>query len=211
MQNQIKKWDELSRETVFQKYGRKIEKVMYRLPNGQESDFYIKKEGNPVCVLALTKDNKVIIARQFRAGPQEILSELPGGGMEAGETPEQAMARELLEETGYQGKMQLITQAYECGYSTMNRYCLVATDCEKIAEPKNDPNEPIEVVLLTLPEFRQLLRSGKMTDLEVGYLGLDYLKLLNSLDYQHSKNPKNLSTDNPTAEKLASKGQVITK
>ncbi len=26
--------------------------------------------------------------------------------------------------------------------------------------------------------FRKLLRSGLMTDVEVGYLGLDYLKLL---------------------------------
>ena len=55
---------------------------------------------------------------------------------------------------------------------------MVATNCEKVAEPQNDENEPVEVVLLSINEFRELLRSGKMTDVEVGYLGLDYLQLL---------------------------------
>lgn len=178
MVNEIKPWEEISREIVFQKYGRKIEKVICKLPNGQEADFYIRNEGSPVCVVALTKDNKVIIAKQFRPGPKEILWELPGGGMENNETPEQAMARELLEETGYQGKLRLVARAYESAYSTINRYCFVATDCEKIAEPKSDENEPIEVVLLPIADFRSLLRSGKMTDVEVGYLGLDFLNML---------------------------------
>lgn len=178
MTDKIKKWKELSRETVFQKYSRKIEKVIFRLPNGEESDFYLKRESTPVCVLAIAKDQKVILAKQFRPGPNEILLELPGGGIEAGETPEHAAERELLEETGYKGNVKLVTASFDCAYSTMKRYCLVATDCEKVAEPQNTETEITEVVLLTLPEFRELLRSGKMTDVEVGYLGLDYLGLL---------------------------------
>jgi len=178
MTNEIKKWEEISREIVFQKYSRKIEKVIYKLPNGKESDFYIKKEGPAVCVVALTKDKRIIITKQFRPGPKEILLELPGGGVEKDETPEQAMERELLEETGYKGKMQLVTKAYDCAYSTMERYCLVATDCEKITEPENNENEPIETSLLDLADFRKLLKSGPMTDVEVGYSSLDFLNLL---------------------------------
>lgn len=66
----------------------------------------------------------------------------------------------------------------DCGYSTMDRYCFVATECEKKAEPKNDENEFIEVVLMPLKDFRDHLRGGRLTDVEIGYLGLDYLNLL---------------------------------
>ena len=178
MSEKIEKWEELSREIAFQKYNRKIEKVIFRLPNGEESDFYLKKEGPYFCILALTPDKKVILAKQFRPGPNEILLELPGGGIKEGETPGQAIERELLEETGYRGKAELVTEAFDCAYSTAQRYCFVAEDCEKVADPQNTSTEITEVVLISLSEFRKLLRSGKITDVEVGYLGLDYLGLL---------------------------------
>jgi ADP-ribose pyrophosphatase len=174
----IQKWEELSRETVFHQYGRGVEKVAYRLPNGKETDFYIKKEGRAACVVALTKDNRVIVTKQFRPGPDEILLELPGGGVGGDETPEEAVERELLEETGYRGNIQFVGKIFHDAYSTNVRHCFVATECEKVADQNLDENEQIEVVLLTLPEFRELLRSGKMTDVESGYRGMDFLGLL---------------------------------
>lgn len=177
MPNKIEKWEELSREPAFQKY-LKIEKISYRLPDGKVGDFYIKKEGPAAGILAITKDQQVILVKQFRPGPNEILNELPGGYVDAGETPEQAAERELLEETGYKGNAKLVATAYDCAYSTMKRSCVVITDCEKIAEQKLDETEFVEVVLMSLSEFRELLKSGKNTDVEVGYIGLDYLGLL---------------------------------
>ena len=178
MPNKIEKWKELSREIVFQKYSRKIEKVMYKMPNGKENDFYLKKEGPATGILALTKDQRVILVKQFRPGPNEILNELPGGYVGKSETLEKAAERELLEETGYKGDTKLVATVFDCAYSTMNRYCVVVTDCKKVAEQKLDKNEFAEVVLMPLSEFRELLKSGKNTDVEVGYIGLDYLELL---------------------------------
>ncbi len=178
MASSIKDWIEQSRELVFKKYSRAIEKVDFELPSGKISDFYIKSEDQVICTLAITSDNLVILARQFRPGPQKILNELPGGRMEKDETPIQAAARELLEETGYQGKMEHVTTAFDCAYSTQIRHCFVATDCIKVKDQQLDEDEFAEVVLLPLNEFRDLLRSGQMTDVEVGYLGLDHLGLL---------------------------------
>lgn len=178
MFEKIKKWTEISHQIVFEKYGRKIDKIVFRLPNGKEKDFYIKKEGPAVSIVALTKDKKIILVRQFRPGPREILNELPGGYVDDNEKPEEAAARELFEETGYQGKIKLIGRAYDCAYSTMNRYCVIATDCELVANQKFDDAEFMEVVLLSIDDFRKLLRNGAMTDIEVGYIGLDYLNLL---------------------------------
>ena len=44
MSRLIKKWVELSRQEAFRKYSRKIEKVVFRLPDNSETDFYIKQE-----------------------------------------------------------------------------------------------------------------------------------------------------------------------
>lgn len=178
MPSKIEKWKELSREIAFQKYSRKIEKVMYKMPDGKESDFFLKKEGPAMGILAITKDQHIILVKQFRPGPNEILNELPGGYVEENETLEQAAERELLEETGYKGGAKLVATAYDCAYSTMNRHCVVVTDCEKVAEQNLDKNEFAEIILMPLLEFRELLKSGKNTDIEVGYIGLDYLGLL---------------------------------
>ncbi len=174
----VKPWKELSRERIFCEYGRGIDKVAFHLPNGKIIDYYLKQEGECVCTLAITKDQQVILARQYRPGPGEILDDLPGGGIEKGESPKKAALRELLEETGYSGQAKLLGRNYYCAYSNSYRWCFVVTDCEKVQEPRADGNEFVEVCLVSIDEFREILRSGKITDATTGYLGLDMLGLL---------------------------------
>ncbi len=50
--SKIRKWIAVSRKVIFQKYGRKIEEVIFKMLDGKESDFYLKKEGTAVCVFA---------------------------------------------------------------------------------------------------------------------------------------------------------------
>ena len=47
----------------------------------------------------LLKESKILLTLK-RSGPYEGLSDLPGGGIEYGETPEHTLKRELLEEVG---------------------------------------------------------------------------------------------------------------
>ncbi len=186
--NEIKPWEEVSREVMFEKFGRGIEKVLFRQSDGEEYDVYVKKEAVSVAVVALTKDRQVILTRQFRPGPKKVLYELPGGGLIKGKSLQESMEQELLEETGYQGKMKFVTSLVDCGYSTRVKNCFVATDCEKVEDIAGDLHdddgdargfkEEIEVELVSLKEFRELLRGGQNSDIEIGYLGLDYLGLL---------------------------------
>ena len=174
----IVNWQELSREVVFQKYNRVIEKVVFKMPDGTEKDFYIKKERPAAAVLALTPDKQVILVKQYRPGPQKIILELPGGYTNKNEDAQTAIERELLEETGYRGNIQHVTDSLDCAYSTMIRSCFVATDCMRVAEQKLEAAEFAEVTLVPLNEFKNIVRSGQMTDVEVALLGLDFLKLL---------------------------------
>jgi mutator protein MutT len=47
----------------------------------------------------LLKESKILLTLK-RSGPYEGLWDLPGGGIECGETPEHTLKRELLEEVG---------------------------------------------------------------------------------------------------------------
>lgn len=174
----VKAWKELSREEAYKKYSRKIDKVDFELPDGSTADFYIKAEGPAACVVALTDDQQVILVRQFRPGPRAILDELPGGFVEPNENPEAAARREFREETGYDGAFEFVGTCLDDAYSTLERYCYVATGCKKVGEPQHTPTEQPEIVLVSLEDFRKHLRGGRMTDVEVGYMGLDFLGLL---------------------------------
>lgn len=179
MNNKVQNWEEISRESVFSKYGRGIERRVFRLPDGKETDFYLNSGHDSVACLAMTKDNHVILAKQFRPGPAEVLLEMPGGGSKDGEDLEVAINRELLEETGYRGVSRFVGTVLPSAYATYKKNVFCITECEKISEPVLEDNgEATEPTLISLEEFRTLLRSGKMTDVELGYLALDFLELL---------------------------------
>lgn len=170
-------WIKIEEEPYRAGY-RKMIKKKFQLPDGKVADFDIKNEGPAVCVLALTENNTVLLVRQYRPGPEKILLEMPGGGMRGDEEAEEAMRRELLEETGYAGDIKFVGLSMDCAYSTMRRYNFVATNCRKIQEAMLDETEFVDVVEVSLEDFRKHLRTGELTDVESGYLGLDYLELL---------------------------------
>jgi ADP-ribose pyrophosphatase len=148
------------------------------MPDGREAEFDIRNEGPSVSILAFTPDQKVIIAKQYRPGPGKVILDLPCGALEKNEIPLEGAARELLEETGYAGELTEVGTCYEDSYSTKIRHNFIALNCSKIQDPAGDENEFIEPVLHTLAEFRVLLRSGELTVVETGYLGLEKLGLL---------------------------------
>jgi ADP-ribose pyrophosphatase len=155
---------------------RRMLKRTFLRPDGTVADYDIKNEGRPVCVLALTPTQDVILARQFRPGPEQVLLELPGGWVEAEENPDAVIERELLEETGYVGNFQRVGTNYHCAYSTALRHNYVATQCHRMQAPAAE--EYIEVVTLSIGAFRAQLRSGRLTNVECGYMGLEFLGLL---------------------------------
>ncbi len=174
----IHEWNELSRTQAFKKYSRKIDEVIFELPNGVKADFYIKVEGPASAIVGLTPDNKIILVRQYRPGPKQILREIPGGFVDPGDQPMETARREFIEETGYDGEFEFVGTCIDDAYSTMMRYCYVAKNCRKVGEPQSTDTEQTEVVLVTLDDFRKQLRAGELTDTEVGYLCLDHLGLL---------------------------------
>ena len=170
-------WKKVSQRRKYDGW-RAIDGVTFDLPTGIQVEYDIVQSGYSACVLALTPENQVILAKQFRPGPEKELLELPGGAVDSGEELTDAIRRELLEETGYTGDFRLVGSEVRDAYSTATGHCFVATNCLKVQEPENHPREPIEIVLMSLEDFRKHLFSGQLSDTASGYRGLEYLGLL---------------------------------
>ncbi|SOC46187.1 ADP-ribose pyrophosphatase YjhB, NUDIX family [Blastococcus aggregatus] len=65
--------------------------------------FYVAEHRDWVNCVVVDEDEHAVLVRQYRHGVGKHVLELVAGGVEPGETPEDAVRRELLEETGYTG------------------------------------------------------------------------------------------------------------
>ena len=103
-------WHTDSEETVFRTPVFAVKKKMQTAEAGPTGAYYSVSGSRCVCVVALY-EGKLVMVRQFRHGSDRITSELPGGIVDAGETPEEAAGRELEEESGFRtGKVTLLGQ-----------------------------------------------------------------------------------------------------
>lgn len=173
-----KKWRKLSE---------KVRKIGYRtlvfkefvIPDGSRKEFttYSKIGSRDVAVIALTKDKQVIIARQFRPGPEKVMDELPGGDAEPGETDEAVAKRELLEETGYViGGIEYLGPAYRDAYSNAQVHYFIAYDCTQESQQRLDIGEFIEAITITIPDLLENARQGNMTDAAAVLLAYEKLQ-----------------------------------
>jgi ADP-ribose pyrophosphatase len=168
-------WHKLEERVVYERF-RRIVSRRFALPDGQEADFEVTDGPDTVAVLALTEDDQVVLVREFRPGPEELILELPGGLIDEGQTPKEAARRELLEETGYEGAITPVGTLLVDAYSAFSKHAFVATGCRKVSDPAE--GELTVPVLMTLADFREHLRGGRLTDVDAGYRALDHLGLL---------------------------------
>lgn len=114
-------------------------------------------------ILALTKDEEVVLVRQYRHGVCELLWELPGGVVEDGEDPSVGAQRELLEETGYAASNLIeVGRLYpNPALQTNTLHCFLARDVIKVGGQNLDAGEDIEVQLVPLDELIEMAKRGE--------------------------------------------------
>lgn len=112
-----------------------------------------------VNVVALTPDGQLVLVRQWRHGTRRFELELPAGMIEPDETPEQAAARELREETGYTADSfsRLGEVAPNAAFQANRCFTVLAEGCRPTSETSFDEGEDIEIVLSSPAELRAQL------------------------------------------------------
>lgn len=139
----------------------------YELPDGSQKEYttYGQPGDSSASVIALTPDGQVVIAKQFRTGPEQIMYDLPGGDVDPGETPMQAAARELREETGYEAeRIEYLGGVYRDAYSNVIGHCFIAYECRLTSSQMFDEGEFVEVELISIKQLLENARSTRMTD-----------------------------------------------
>ena len=117
-----------------------------------------------VTVVAVTEDERILLVRQYRHGADQVLLETPGGLVDDTESPHQAAARELREETGYQAQqIEPLGWVFPNPAIQTNRlHIFLATGVKRVGALRPDEHESIEPVLLDQQVVRRQLRQGQI-------------------------------------------------
>jgi len=131
---------------------------------GREHDFYVLEAGDWVNVVPLTPEGQVLLVRQFRHATREVTIEIPGGLIEDGQTPEEAAARELLEETGYSASELIYLGRVRPNPAILTNWCytFLARDVFRVSQIQTDETEELELVKLGLDRISEMIASGEI-------------------------------------------------
>jgi ADP-ribose pyrophosphatase len=136
-----------------------------QLPNKCLATREIVEHANSVCIVPLDDEGNVVMVRQYRKPTEAELLEVPAGGMEEGEAPEEAVQRELQEEIGYTaGKLRHLSSFWLApGWCTEYMHAYLATDLN-ISRLDPDDDEIISVERIPLHQIPELIARGEIQD-----------------------------------------------
>ena len=159
------KWKTLSSEYITRHKYFTARKDKCETPEGKIiEEYFVVEMPVSACALSLTEDGAVIMIKQYRHPIGQTILELPGGFIDENELPEAAMARELMEETGYEFSSveQVGTIAANPGVLDNFTCLFLARGGKKTGVQKLDHNEDIEVITISLNELKKLFLENKI-------------------------------------------------
>jgi len=143
----------------------KLREDTVELASGRTALREVVEHDEVVGVVPLDHNGKVILVRQYRLPAQEPLLEIPAGGVDRGESAEEAAQRELQEETGYRaGRLERLAGFFVSpGYCTEFIHVFLARDLsESVIAADDDENIALERV--TLAQAIRKVRVGEIKD-----------------------------------------------
>jgi len=155
----------ISSQPIYAGRAIKVRVNTVQTPDGRQTTREIVEHADCIAVVAIDDKNNVLLVRQFRKAVEKELLEIPAGGIDAGEGPDEAVRREMREETGYlPQKVERIGGFYSApGYCTEFLYLYLATDLVRSPLSAED-TAGIKVVRVPVAKISELIESGEICD-----------------------------------------------
>jgi ADP-ribose pyrophosphatase len=155
----------LSTEEIFKGRAVMLHIDAIRMPDGRETTREIVDHADCIAAIPIDAEGNVILVRQLREAVRKALLEIPAGGIDDGESPEDAVRRELQEEIGYYPHtVEKMGGFYSTpGYCKEFLYIYLATDLEPRKLTAED-TDYIEIVRVPMHLIPGLIVTGEICD-----------------------------------------------
>jgi ADP-ribose pyrophosphatase len=155
----------LSSKLIYDGQAVKLRIDTVQMPSGRTSTREIVEHRDVVVIVAVDADNNALLVNQFRQPLGKELLEIPAGGIDGEETPEEAVRRELQEETGYlPKKIERLGGFYSApGFCTEYMHLYLATDLAP-SQLYAEDTETIKLERLPISKIPGLITSGCLED-----------------------------------------------
>jgi 8-oxo-dGTP pyrophosphatase MutT (NUDIX family) len=161
----IEPWRLLSSIYSFSDRWLRLRSDTVRLPGGSTlTPYHVIEAADWVNVVAISDSGCIVLVEQYRHAVTRTMLEIPAGHIDAGEAPETAARRELLEETGHGGgQWHSLGSLHPAASRFTNQvHSFLALGVTKIAAPAQEESENLHLHEIPWPEFVAGLRAGTM-------------------------------------------------
>jgi len=155
----------LSSRRIYQGRAVRLRVDTVKLSGGRQTTREVVEHDDCVAIVALDDKDNVLLVKQFRKPVEKELLEIPAGGIDPGETPEDSVRREMREETGFLPRKVLKLGGFYSspGFCTEYLYLYLATDLVHSPLQAED-SENISLVRQPLEQIPDLIASGAIVD-----------------------------------------------
>jgi len=132
---------------------------------GKPHDVEVVEHAQAVAVIVRPTPGEMVLVHQYRHPLGRKTWEVVAGGMNPGESPQEAAVRELREETGYRAqRVERLWSAFSApGFcEELLHFCVVHG--YEVGEPQPDEDEEIEVGIFSLDELARKIRADELPD-----------------------------------------------